>query len=87
MEIAKKLIKNEQEYILKVLKKRNIQYEKKDNEKNKVAKINHGSLIDKLERKCKCQIPAVSRIVAKEGPNKGKEFFVCSKGDSKGKCR
>jgi hypothetical protein len=39
------------------------------------------------KRTCKCQLPAVSRIVSKEGVNKGKEFFVCSKGESEGKCR
>lgn len=28
---------------------------------------------------CGCALPSVMRVVAKEGPNKGKQFFVCSK--------
>ena len=28
---------------------------------------------------CKCNQPAVSRTVRKEGPNKGRDFFCCSK--------
>lgn len=33
---------------------------------------------------CQCHLPAVERIVQKEGPNKGRLFYTCSKGKDNG---
>lgn len=37
--------------------------------------------------RCDCGLPAVSRIVQKEGPNKGKSFYGCGKGDFNSRCK
>ncbi|CAO1630500.1 unnamed protein product [Parajaminaea phylloscopi] len=35
---------------------------------------------------CRCNESAVARTVVKEGPNKGRKFWSCSKGQSEGSC-
>lgn len=55
----------------------------RDNEKNLIAfpfSQRQASVSDNMgSRQCKCKEAAVERAVAKEGPNKGRLFWVCSK--------
>ncbi|KAI8901610.1 hypothetical protein BC833DRAFT_98101 [Globomyces pollinis-pini] len=46
----------------------------------------HGSNSGDSNINCKCNLGALSRTVRKEGPNCGRQFYVCGKSSSDDKC-